>query len=385
MTAMYYASVGPELAAYAIDVGQATLARKSAVTLPANVQYVWPHPSRRTLYVASSTGGPGSAGTEHYLNAFRVDPQNGALSPHGKPQVLRSRPVHLCVDRAGKHVLTAYNIPSAVTVHRIEADETLGQEVPQSGLETGIFGHQVVVTPGDKTAILVARGNDAANGKPEDPGSLRVFRFQDGKLSNHACVAPGGGLGFGPRHLDFHPTRPFVFAAIERQNQLHVYALAADGNLSPAPLFVRSTLARPDAVRGRQLVGAIHVHPNGRFVYVSNRSGSTSVAEQNRVAEGEDSIAVFALDPSTGEPTLIQNAETNGIHTRNFGIDPSGKLLVSSSIIAQSVRDGSGLRPVPAGLSVFRVGDDGKLAFQRKYDVDTGRLMQFWSGMIPLS
>src|SRR5215470_6066676 len=80
--AVFYASVGPALTLYHLDVEKVALSRQSAVQLPANVQYAWPHPSAPFLYVASSSGGPGSAGavgTEHYLTALRIDPATGAL------------------------------------------------------------------------------------------------------------------------------------------------------------------------------------------------------------------------------------------------------------------------------------------------------------------
>lgn len=63
---VYYAGVGPALTPYDIDVDGAALSARSAVTLPANIQYAWPHPSRRFLYVVSSSGGPGIAGDKHY-------------------------------------------------------------------------------------------------------------------------------------------------------------------------------------------------------------------------------------------------------------------------------------------------------------------------------
>ena len=62
---VFYASTGPELTVFDVDAGDAALQKRSAVTLPANVQYAWPHPSKRYLYVVSSSGGPGVAGTTH--------------------------------------------------------------------------------------------------------------------------------------------------------------------------------------------------------------------------------------------------------------------------------------------------------------------------------
>src|SRR5262249_46794053 len=89
-----YASTGPELTQIDIDVADAALQKRGALTLPANVQYAWPHPSKRYLYVVSSSGGPGVAGTTHLANAFRIDPVSGALPPHGEPQSLPSPPIH---------------------------------------------------------------------------------------------------------------------------------------------------------------------------------------------------------------------------------------------------------------------------------------------------
>jgi len=85
MKAVFYQSIGPELARYDIDVDGAALIRRDSVTTPgANVQYVWPHPSKKFLYVVSSDGGPGTIpGTRHVAAAFRIDPASGALTPHG--------------------------------------------------------------------------------------------------------------------------------------------------------------------------------------------------------------------------------------------------------------------------------------------------------------
>ena len=67
---VYYASIGPELTLYDIDVDGAALIKRGAVTLPANIQYVWPHPSRRYLYAVSSNGGPQVTGDTHRANAM---------------------------------------------------------------------------------------------------------------------------------------------------------------------------------------------------------------------------------------------------------------------------------------------------------------------------
>lgn len=99
---------------------------------------------------------------------------------------------------------------------------------------------------------------------------------------------------------------------------------------------------------------------------------------------GENGIAVFALDERTGAPTRIQNEDSRGIHPRTFHLDPSGRLLVAANMTHRDVRDGDGVRHVPACLSVFRIGEDGRLAYVRKYEADVGGELMFWAGMVAL-
>ena len=382
---VFYASIGPGLTLYDLD-GDA-LVKRNTVTLPANIQYAWPHPSRKYFYIVSSNGGPGVAGDKHYANALRVDPASGALTPHGQPQLLPSRPIHTSVDLAGQYLLIAYNDPSGVTVHRINPDGTIGDLVNQPGkLDTGIYAHQIRATPSNQTVTLVTRGNNAEPGKPEDPGAIKTFSFKNGILTGLASIAPGNGLGFGPRHLDFHPTQPWVFVSIERQSKLYVYKLDATTGLSRDPLFIKSSLSDPNT-KFPQGAGPIHVHPNGRFVYQTNRSSSlTDFDGQKVLAGGENSVAVFAIDQKTGEPTLIQNIDGHGVQLRTFGIDPSGRMLVAASVVPIQVREGSGVGTLTAGLTVYRIGSDGKIDFVRKYDVEaTNQNQQFWSGMVTLA
>lgn len=379
-----YAAVGPQLTAYQVDVASASLSRQASVTLPENVQEAWPHPSRRFLYVTWSNNAAGSTG-HHGVTAFRIDPATGALQQHGQPISLAARSVFMTVDIPGRHIIVAYNQPSGATVHRIAADGTLGALVAQpANLDFGVYAHQVRVDPSNRMVVLVTRGNGPAARKPEDPGALKVFGYHQGVLANRASIAPGGGYNFQPRHLEFHPTRPFAFITLERQNQLQVYGIVDGPSLSAAPLFTKETLLDPKRMEG-QATSAIHAHPNGRFLYLGNRGLATVDFQGKRVlGPAENSIAVYSIAQDTGEPTLIQNADTHGAHPRTFTIDPAGRLLVVANMQEFLVRDGNTTRPLPATLSVFRIGNDGKLVFAKKYDQDTSNGGVFWTGMVAL-
>src|SRR2546423_14940983 len=144
-------------------------------------------------------------------------------------------------------------------------------------------------------------------------------------------------------------------------------------------------MTEPANRRSRQAAGTVHVHPNGRFLYGANRAQDTVDYQGKKVFKGgENSIVVYAINQTTGEPTPIQHVETQGIHPRTFHIDPSGRLLVAQHNLPVDVRDGDAVKTVAAGLSVLRMGDDGKLTFARKYDVDVGDKTMFWMGMVPL-
>jgi 6-phosphogluconolactonase (cycloisomerase 2 family) len=388
MKAALYANVGPELTRYDIDVDKAELIKREAVTLPAGVQYAWPHASRRYLYVAtsSSASGYGKAGTDHHVTALKVDPATGALTRHGEPIKLPTRPIHMTTDIPSEHILVAFNNPSALRVYRINKDFTPGDEVAQPGVtDVGIFAHQVRVTPNNTQVVLVTRGNEGTPTKTEDPGALKVFDYKNGLLTNEVSMAPNGGKEYGPRHLDFHPTKPWMYVSIETQNKMHLMRME-NGRLGSAIVQSVDTLAEPNNIRARQAASTVHVHPNGRFLYGANRSDATVEYQGKQVYKGgENSIVVYAINPSDGTLKPIQHIETRKIHPRTFHIHPSGRLMVAQHNLPANVRDGDTVKTVPAGLSVFRIGDDGKLTFARTYDVDVGDKLMFWMGMVPLT
>jgi len=395
-TVPFYASTGPRLMLYGLDPAAASLTPIDTITLPANVQYAWPHPSRKFLYVVASNTQPGSgpmgptgADKNHYALAFKVG-ADGRLTPHGEPRLLPSRPLHVSTDPAGSFLFTAYNAPSQVTVHRLNADGSIGEQVVQTGkLDFGIYAHQIRVAPGGKTVILCSRGNDAADGKPEDPGHIEVFSFKNGQLANLQTIKPGAsGLGFGPRHLDFDPAGRFVYVSLERENSLAVFGWKPDGTLTAEPLFLKNALTDPDgkAKHPGQGVGPIHVHPNGRFVYQTNRGSGTVEVGGKRVSNGgENNVVVWAINPATGEPSLIQRGWTDDYELRTFAMDPAGQVLVAASTTPMQVQEQGVLSTVSAGLTTYRMGADGKLTYGHKYDVDTKAGIQFWSGLLTMS
>jgi 6-phosphogluconolactonase len=386
-----YQSVGDQLTHYDVDVDAATLTRRASITMPSNVQYVWPYATRdarKYLSVSTSDAASGNTpnpGKMHRLCAVRIN-TDGALALHGEPQPLPSRPIHHCVDRGGAYALCAFNNPSNITVNRINSDGAIGVRVAQAAnVDVGIYAHQVTMTPSNKLVVFPARGNDARGGNAEDPGAIKVYHFRDGQLTQAANIIGGkNGFDYRPRHVDYHPSKPWLYANIESQNEMHMHRIDGD-DIAAVPDFMKTTLAAPRDPKMHQTTSAIHVHPNGRFVYTANRADGTVAFNGKKVfAGGENSIAVFAIDQTTGEPTRIQSIDPQTHHVRTFSIDPSGRLLVSASIRDMWVKDGNDVHRAPAAMSVFRICDDGKLTFVRKYDTELNGKLQWWSGMMGL-
>src|SRR5204862_370224 len=132
--------------------------------------------------------------------------------------------------------------------------------------------------------ILVTRGHDAAGGKPEEPGALKVFDYEAGLLTNEASVAPNGGYGFGPRHLDFHPIKPWVYVSLERQNRLDMFAFD-NGVLSPDRRGRPARFRAQIRCRDRQSADVLDGH--GRAIRVADTQGDDIVDGQSETDIGQ--------------------------------------------------------------------------------------------------
>src|SRR5690606_2453458 len=128
--------------------------------------------------------------------AFRAYADDNMLVSHGGSVSLRSRPVHISIDAQGRHLLVAYHSPAGFSVHRLNDDGTIGKCVPQSAdLEFGFYPHQILASPDGTVVILTTRGNDGKGNKPEEPGALKVFGYDNGRLSFRSNIAPNRGYG----------------------------------------------------------------------------------------------------------------------------------------------------------------------------------------------
>jgi 6-phosphogluconolactonase len=160
-----------------------------------------------------------------------------------------------------------------------------------------------------------------------------VYRFDPASRSLSPAEPPTVSVppGSGPRHLSFHPNGLFAYLINEMGGTVIVYSWdCVHGQLHP--LQTVSTV--PPDYRGKNTSAEVHIHPNGRFLFASNR--------------GPNDIAIFALDPPNGTLKLLGFESTRGKGPRDFALDPTGHFLFAANQDSDSV-------------TVFRVSPDSGL------------------------
>ena len=271
------------------------------------------HPSGRFLYAANETNSF-DADKSGGVSAFSIDRASGSLTLLNAQSSRGAHPCHLGIDRAGRHLVAANYTGGNLAVLPIGPDGRLApasQVVKHEGSsvnaqrQTGPHAHSFDFEASDRFAIAA------------DLGADRLFLYKydaaSGRLTPGEPPAAAAEPGAGPRHFAFHPNGRLGFAINELTSTITSYTWnAASGVLTPTATV--STI--PGAVPGNS-TAELRVHPNGQFLYGSNR--------------GHDSIAVFGIAQATGALTLVEHEPTRGKTPRNFTIDPSGRWLVAAN------------------------------------------------------
>lgn len=293
------------------------------------------HPSRRWLYAAGEVGDYGGRKTGS-VSAFAIDPRTGQLTLLNRQPSEGVSPCHLTVDKSGRNLLVANYSSGTVCVLPIGEDGRVGAPsdvVQHSGgsLKSIPHAHSVNFDPAGRLAFAADLGLD----------KIFIYGFDPakGKLTPHDPPSASVAAGSGPRHLAFHPTGRFAYVINELASTVTVFAYDAQrGTLSEQQTI--TTL--PKDFTGNNTTAEVQVHPTGRFLYGSNR--------------GHDSIAVFAIDGSSGKLTPVEHQPTQGRTPRHFGIDPTGTYLLaanqeSDSIVVFRIDPDTG-RLTPTGVKI---------------------------------
>lgn len=220
----------------------------------------------------------------------------------GKSPIL-GNPVYLALEPSRKWLLTAHYGEAKAGVYAL-SDKGLIQGEAVQVLNTDKNPHSIQVDPAGKTVYIPNTGADKI--------FVRGFDSSTGAIDTSNTADASSGMKSGPRHFAMHPILPEVYFINETDSSISVYE---KGGKSGALKHLQTLSTLPKAYEGKNSCADIHITPNGRFLYGSNR--------------GHDSIACFQVDLETGKLSSL-GAETTEKTPRAFNIDPRGKFLIAA-------------------------------------------------------
>jgi len=291
---------------------------------------------RRFLYAVNEV--TEFAGTSSgAVSVFSINQKTGDLQFVNQQPSLGGAPCYISVDRNNRFVLVANYVGGNVAVLPVQRDGRLGSATDMeqhrgSGAnierQESPHAHSIILDPANRFAFASDLGID----------KIMVYRFdsKSGKLAPNSPPWVQVKAGAGPRHFTFHPTGTSAYSINELDSTVTAFAYnKALGVLSDA----QTVSALPVNFSGNNSCADIHISPNGKFLYGSNR--------------GHDSIVVFKIDETTGRLNFVEHVPTGGKTPRNFCIDPTGKFLLAanqkSDTIATFRIDSASGRLRPAG------------------------------------
>ncbi|MBI3879855.1 MAG: lactonase family protein [Verrucomicrobia bacterium] len=291
-----------------LDTATGKLSAPELAVEAANPGFLAVHPSGRYVYAVGEL--PSGGG----VSAFKVDRASGKLTLLNQQDSGGAGPTHLSVDASGKALVVANYSGGSVASFSVNSDGSLKPH-------TSFIQHAgSSVNPArqkEPHAHCATISSDARYALVADLGMDKVMIYRLNAASAtltaneppFAKVAPGNG----PRHFAFHPEGKFAYVINEMTCTVTAFGWdSKKGALTE--LHTVSTLPAGVNVEKGYSTAEIFAHPNGKFLYGSNR--------------GHDTIAVYSV-AENGKLTLVQNAPAEVKVPRGFNLDPSGKWLIT--------------------------------------------------------
>jgi 6-phosphogluconolactonase len=293
---------GKGIAVYAIDAQTGAWKLVDACLAIPNPSYIWLHPSQRTLYSAH--------GDSSEVCSYARDPASGRLTPLNRQSTGGDNSSTVEVDASGKWVLVSTG--PGVALFPIKDDGSLGPHTeliipegepgPLREEQHGPHPHQATFDLTGKFVVVPDKGLD----------KVLVFRFDSARGKLAPCDPPHVEARYAavPRHIAFHPARPYAYVAMENESTVTAYHWdTGRGELKP---FQRLTTL-PDTYVGDNMAAEIAILPSGKFLYASNR--------------GHESIVIYSVDTASGRLATVGWEPVQGKKPRYFGLDPAAEHL----------------------------------------------------------
>jgi 6-phosphogluconolactonase len=303
---------------YRLNTVTSELAYSKTVKDVVDPSYLTIDRKRRFLYavneVSQFNGKPSGA-----LTSFAIDRTSGELSRINQKASEGGSPCYVTLDGNERFALVANYEAGNISVLPIKRDGSVDDTVSvmqhegssvNRDRQQGPHAHCVVVDKVNRYVFAVDLGIDKILGYK--------FNARTGKLTKHSEISLKPGAG--PRHFTFHRNNKQAYVINELDSTVTAFNYDASRGLLKDHQTI-STL--PGGFSGENSCADLHVSPNGKFLYGSNR--------------GHDSIVVFAIDGRSGRLTYVENVSTGGKTPRNFTIDPTGRLLLAANQKSDSV------------------------------------------------
>ncbi len=301
--------------AYEFDEETGKLSLKGVAAKSPDPSFVVVHPSGKYAYAANESG------KHSTVTAFAIDANLATLTQLNQLPSLGDGPCYLSLDKTGKYLFVANYSSGSIGVFPILANGRLGQHTsavqhqgsgPNKQRQEGPHAHWMEASPDNKFVLAADLGLD----------EIVSYRFDAAKGTLTPNDPPFAKLapGAGPRHATFSQNGKFFYVVSELNSTITAFAYnPANGTLKD--FQVVATL--PKGFQDRNDTAEIAVHPDGKWLFVSNR--------------GHDSIAVFAVDPTSGMLRAAGDFPTGGKEPRHFVIDPSGRFLLAENQNSNSI------------------------------------------------
>lgn len=240
------------------------------------------------------------------VTSFKVHPKTGELTILNSQPTLGSGPCHIACDFKDKWCLVGHYGSGDISLLPIKADGKLGK--PSLAYKYNANNGNTDIIP-RVHSINIANNNTDVYVPDLGLDQILQFNLKAGNLVKRKNAQITLPKGSGPRHFAFHPNGKWAYCISEYASKIHNYNIEKDGLAETDNI---TTL--PNGFSGKNYCADIHVSPDGRFVYGSNR--------------GHNSIAIFGIEQQTGKLIPLRYQSTLGDFPRNFVIDPSGSFLL---------------------------------------------------------
>jgi 6-phosphogluconolactonase len=267
--------------------------------------HLWIAPNRKTLYAVNweTNGG---------VSSYHIDSKSGALTFLNKTSSHGALPNQVVVDPSGRVAVTVNYASGSLAAYRLEPDGKLGEAFyveqhtgkPLSPEQPGPKQHGIQFSKDNKYLFIADLGLDRVYSYHFDAAAPSITPCDPPYASTHA--------GAGPRRIQISPEGRFLYVDHETDSEVSVFAIDG-GNLKEVQVI--GTV--PDQAKSHNTTAEIMISDDGRYLYVGNR--------------GDDSIAIFAVDPRTGLLSHSENVPSGGRTPRNIRFDPTGNWFFAAN------------------------------------------------------